>query len=67
MKGWSLILFGLLLACQASAMVSANTAVVIVSGGAAVSPFTTPKSACNTDYGYAAGSTDSFMREYLLG
>lgn len=65
MKGWSLILFGFLLACQASAMVSANTAVVIVSGGAAVSPFTTPKNACSK--GYAAGSTDSFMREYLLG
>lgn len=44
---------------------SAAAAVVIVSGGAAVSPFTTPNKACKT--GYAAGSTDTFMRQYLLG
>lgn len=48
-----------------------SRAVVIVSGGAAISPFTTPDAACETgpDGGptfYAAGSTDSFMRSYLL-
>ena len=39
-------------------------AVVIVSGGAAVSPFTTPKQACGR--GLAAGNTDTFLREGLL-
>jgi len=66
MKSWPLLLLGVLLAGQTQANVATTkTAVVIVSGGAAVSPFTTPKKACNT--GYAAGSTDSYMREYLLG
>lgn len=40
-------------------------AVVIVSGGAATSPFTTPDQACAT--GLAAGNTDTAMRAYLLG
>ncbi|UXA14836.1 alpha/beta hydrolase [Mycobacterium sp. SMC-8] len=40
-------------------------AVVIVSGGAAVSPFTTPERACTS--GLAAGNTDTALREYLLG
>ena len=44
--------------------VNINKAVVIVSGGAAVSPFTTPARGCKT--GYSAGSTDTFMRQYLL-
>jgi pimeloyl-ACP methyl ester carboxylesterase len=39
-------------------------AVVIVSGGAAVSPFTTPTEACQT--GLAAGNTDTYLREGLL-
>jgi pimeloyl-ACP methyl ester carboxylesterase len=39
-------------------------AVVIVSGGAAVSPFTTPDAACAQ--GLAAGNTDTFLREGLL-
>ncbi len=48
-----------------------SRAVVIVSGGAAISPFTTPDAACQTGSKggttwYAAGSTDSFMRSYLL-
>lgn len=38
--------------------------VLIVSGGAAVSPFTTPTQACET--GWAAGSTDTYLRNYLL-
>ena len=39
-------------------------AVVIVSGGAAVSPFTTPTQACGS--GLAAGNTDTALRESLL-
>jgi hypothetical protein len=39
--------------------------VVVVSGGDAVSPFTTPDQACAT--GLAAGNTDTAIREYLLG
>lgn len=42
-----------------------GAAVVVVSGGDAVSPFTTPDQACAT--GLAAGNTDTAMREYLLG
>lgn len=38
--------------------------VVIVSGGDAVSPFTTPTEACET--GLAAGNTDTALREALL-
>lgn len=41
-----------------------NRAVVVVSGGGAVSPFTTPTAACKT--GLAAGNTDTAIREYLL-
>lgn len=40
-------------------------AVVVVSGGAATSPFTTPDQACAT--GLAAGNTNTAIREYLLG
>lgn len=39
-------------------------AVVIVSGGAAVSPFTTPQQACAS--GLAAGNTDTALRQHLL-
>lgn len=39
-------------------------AVVIVSGGDAVSPFTTPERACSS--GLAAGNTDTYLRERLL-
>lgn len=42
-----------------------GAAVVIVSGGDAVSPFTTPDQACAT--GLAAGNTDTAIREFLLG
>lgn len=41
-----------------------STAVVIVSGGDAVSPFTTPTLACAI--GLAAGNTDTALREFLL-
>jgi len=43
-------------------------AVVIVSGGGAVSPFTTPTQACSAEPGFlSAGNTDTGLREYLLG
>lgn len=40
-------------------------AVVIVSGGGAISPFTTPSAGCAV--GLSAGSTDTGLREALLG
>lgn len=43
---------------------SDRRAVVIVSGGDATSPFTTPSAACAS--GLAAGNTDSALRQYLL-
>jgi pimeloyl-ACP methyl ester carboxylesterase len=43
---------------------SESHAVVIVSGGAAVSPFTTPTEGCGS--GLAAGNTDTALRESLL-
>ncbi|MCV7135667.1 alpha/beta hydrolase [Mycobacterium hodleri] len=42
----------------------ASQAVVIVSGGDATSPFTTPDQACAT--GLAAGNTDTALRAHLL-
>lgn len=39
-------------------------AVVLVSGGSSISPFTTPEAACGE--GLAAGNTDTFLREGLL-
>jgi hypothetical protein len=42
----------------------ASQAVVIVSGGDATSPFTTPDQACTT--GLAAGNTDTALRDDLL-
>lgn len=41
-----------------------HRAVVVMSGGGAVSPYTTPDAACKT--GLAAGNTDTAIREYLL-
>lgn len=44
-----------------------NRAVVIMSGGGAVSPFTTPDQACSAEPGFLpAGNTDTALREYLL-
>ena len=48
----------------ASAEPPLHRAVVIVSGGDAVSPFTTPDVACET--GLAAGNTDTELRDFLL-
>jgi pimeloyl-ACP methyl ester carboxylesterase len=45
-------------------MTSPATAVVIVSGGSAISPFTTPEAGCAV--GQAAGSSDTFLRTGLL-
>lgn len=53
----------LLVGCSPAAPAE-NRAVVIVSGGGAVSPFTTPTEACKT--GLSAGNTDTALREYLL-
>jgi pimeloyl-ACP methyl ester carboxylesterase len=47
-----------------SAPRSTGRTVVIVSGGNAVSPFTTPTQACAS--GLAAGNTDTALRQYLL-
>lgn len=52
------------LAAEASAAKSSDRAVVLVSGTAATTPFTTPKSACKT--GYSAGNTWAFLRDYLV-
>ncbi len=46
-------------------MSSSARVVVIVSGGAAISPFTTPTAGCSS--GLSAGSTDTGLREALLG
>lgn len=48
----------------ASAAPAPGRAVVVVSGAAAVSPFTTPQESCAT--GLAAGNTDTAIRQYLL-
>jgi pimeloyl-ACP methyl ester carboxylesterase len=45
-------------------MTSPAAAVVIVSGGSAISPFTTPEAGCAV--GQAAGSSDTFLRAGLL-
>ena len=63
------LLCGLLLAMSSMSGVAhaappQNRAVVIVSGGAAVSPFTTPDQACAS--GLAAGNTDTALRGDLL-
>ena len=42
---------------------ASKRAVVLVSGTAATTPFTTPKSACKT--GYSAGNTWAYLRDYL--
>lgn len=42
----------------------AKRAVVLVSGTAATTPFTTPTQACST--GYSAGNTWAFLRDYLV-
>lgn len=52
------------LASDASAAKPSSRAIVMVSGGAAISPFTTPKSACKA--GFAAGVTDTQIRAFFL-
>ena len=48
-------------------MPAESRAVVIVSGGGATTPFTTPTLACSTEPGYlSAGSTATALRDYLL-
>jgi pimeloyl-ACP methyl ester carboxylesterase len=44
-----------------------SRAVVIMSGGGAVSPFTTPTEACSDEEGFlSAGNSDTALRDYLL-
>ena len=44
-----------------------SRAAVLVSGGGAVSPFTTPSQGCSTAPGFlSAGNTDTGLRDYLL-
>ena len=55
----------LLAGCGGTKESSTGTrAVVVVSGGFSVTPFTTPNQACSS--GLAAGNTDTAIREYLL-
>lgn len=52
---------------NSDAAVSESRAVVIMSGGGAVSPFTTPDQACSSEEGfYSAGNSDTALRDYLL-
>jgi hypothetical protein len=66
----AMTMIGVLAGCQSNSSSTeekrpASTAVVIVSGGDATTPFTGPEQACKT--GLAAGNTDTALREYLLG
>jgi hypothetical protein len=54
----------LLASCSTKESGAGTHAVVVVSGGPSVSPFTTPNHACTT--GLAAGDTATAIREYLL-
>ncbi|WP_425005284.1 hypothetical protein [Mycolicibacterium sp. S3B2] len=65
--GVTAVMTAALAGCQSdggSASRDSTSAAVIVSGGDATSPFTTPDQACAT--GLAAGNTDTALREYLL-
>ena len=53
-----------LLALAPVASASGKRAVVLVSGTAATTPFTTPAQACGT--GYSAGNTWGYIRDYLV-
>ncbi|CAN5532013.1 hypothetical protein BH09ACT7_BH09ACT7_13230 [soil metagenome] len=61
----SLSLCGLSVGAASAAPPASSRAVVVVSGGDAISPFTTPDQACAS--GLAAGNTDTALRDYLLG
>ncbi|CAN5478377.1 hypothetical protein BH09ACT8_BH09ACT8_64530 [soil metagenome] len=68
-RTFSLLAMVLLILCTASPGTASaepmpHRAVVVVSGGDAVSPFTTPDLACEN--GLAAGNTDTEIRDYLL-
>ncbi|WP_046317101.1 alpha/beta fold hydrolase [Mycobacterium sp. UM_Kg1] len=58
------VVAGLGAGCSSRAPQPGGRAVVIVSGGAATSPFTTPDQACAS--GLAAGNTDTALRQDLL-
>ncbi len=61
-----ILIVGIVMSTQTAyaAPQSDSRAVVIVSGGNATSPFTTPTAACAS--GLAAGNTDTALRSYLL-
>lgn len=59
-----IVLMSMVLPTGAAAAAPAGHAVVIVSGGEAISPFTTPEQACAS--GLAAGNTDTALRQDLL-
>ena len=57
-----------LAACSFPFGAGESRAVVIMSGGGAVSPFTTPTEACSDEEGFlSAGNTNTALRDYLLG
>ncbi|MGI9188006.1 MAG: esterase/lipase family protein [Gaiellales bacterium] len=58
------LLLALLALVPATAAATGKRAVVLVSGTAATTPFTTPDLACGT--GYPAGNTWSFLRDSLV-
>ena len=77
MKRLAIAIVGLVVligGCSSSSSSSANgskpkpnRAVVLVSGGALVTPFTTPTQACRDGDGFlAAGNTNTALRSYLL-
>ena len=60
----SLALAGSAVGSPATAAQTSDHAVVLVSGTAATTPFTTPTEACAT--GYSAGNTWAYLRDYLV-
>ena len=63
-----LVVAALFAGCSSKSTSTAGSrAVVIMSGGGAVSPFTTPTQACSSDDGFlSAGNSDTALRDYLL-
>lgn len=65
--GTALVLTGCSSTFISGSSTESSRAVVIMSGGGAISPFTTPTQACSDEEGfYSAGNTDTALRDYLL-
>lgn len=60
----AMALLALLALAPGASAKSGTRAVVLVSGVAATTPFTTPTSACTS--GYSAGNTWTYLRDYLV-